>query len=281
MLSASAHGSEVDNFTHRYSKIQDSTAVLNKLVDERLDKALSKANKKGSCDKDRLIKKVKKQFARPLVSKFESLIKKSDEIDKRKAKGDHVYKDFGHFRLNPTILKLPTVKSPLIRVVGLPIGADKFSHFFTEGFNYLKKENEHGIERALTYGDNMESGLWGKVFTGIFSYADLAANLSGLQFFKDLTDGEEPFFLCEDGRWKRAKNMDWSLYIDESWDEGINCSNFRHERLEKKFNSRIKALEEKNKKNYTCPIEPQVCEQLVLKYGEFSERVLSPECRGK
>jgi len=69
-----------------------------------------------------------------------------------------------------------------------------------------------------------EMGIFGFKSTGIFSYADLCANLSGLEFFLDLMTNPEAM----------ANHFDITTYLHPDWDEEINPSLF-HEKLQKKM----------------------------------------------
>jgi hypothetical protein len=74
------------------------------------------------------------------------------------------------------------------KVHSLCVGADKLGHFFQQGFDYFQIATSSGGSQALAEdaGRGWEIKMQGLGSTGVFSNADLAANLAGLQFYKDL-----------------------------------------------------------------------------------------------
>jgi hypothetical protein len=74
------------------------------------------------------------------------------------------------------------------KIHGFCVGADKLGHFFEEGFTYFDLMSSAGASQATVekVGRGFEIGKQGLAITGVFSNADLAANLAGEQFYKDL-----------------------------------------------------------------------------------------------
>ena len=66
------------------------------------------------------------------------------EIDQYPIGRESVYQDFHFFSFHPSILQLGSLQAPLLKVGEIPVGADKFSHFFTEGWHYFKKADLQG-----------------------------------------------------------------------------------------------------------------------------------------
>ena len=72
--------------------------------------------------------------------------------------------------------------------------------------------------------------------SGIFSYADLVANLNGLRFWNSIlarkpdpiqkTVTVRPYIGCTNGKWKRLREFHWTDYVDPAWDEAVNCNIF-------------------------------------------------------
>ncbi|MFC6672641.1 hypothetical protein [Marinobacterium aestuariivivens] len=64
------------------------------------------------------------------------------------------------------------------------MGLDKLGHFFAQGWQYFELTALGGgtLEQALALGREQEQGRYGYLTTGIFSYADLAANFNGWRF---------------------------------------------------------------------------------------------------
>jgi hypothetical protein len=105
------------------------------------------------------------------------------------------------------------------KVHGLCVGADKLGHFFAEGFDYFQITDVLGMTTAdaKSAGRALEIGIQGlgvgaPVGTGVFSNADQAANLAGLQFYKDLKANPSSYtFKVKD-------------YITNQWNEQSNPS---------------------------------------------------------
>lgn len=125
-------------------------------------------------------------------------------------------------------LGLAKVVGPAANVKGICTGADKFGHFFEEGFLYFKvaqitqaKATAAGttasaadIETAMDKtGDFLEiSAKQGLGVTGVFSNADKAANRAGKQFYDDLAADPNKY------KFSVAK------YITSDWNETSNPS---------------------------------------------------------
>ena len=119
----------------------------------------------------------------------------------------------------------------------------------------------------------MEYFNWGAYGTGVMSYGDLAANFNGMRFWNHILNKNEdilgrplgPYVLCENNKWVQGKSIDWKNYIDESFDESINCSLFREEIMVKKVRERIKAIPFDGIKNLSCPIAKNKLKKMVEK----------------
>lgn len=122
---------------------------------------------------------------------------------------------------------------------------------------------EWAIELALA----QEDGWWGAVGTGVKSYGDIAANVEGFHFWSDLTEGANPYFVCENGRWSRHREFTWSDFVTSAWDEGVNCSGYGNPKNENIVRERG-----------LCPVNPERCEEIRARYGADS-RMISPVCR--
>ncbi|MBD66675.1 MAG: hypothetical protein CME62_15815 [Halobacteriovoraceae bacterium] len=271
------HASEVDSFSKRHENLNNALIPLNKITNEWLKQA---AKRTQNCSQENLHKAIKRKFNRFGWSKFERMVNKAKFIPKQKAPKDHVYSYFPGFGKPMTIIHFPQVMSPLLNMSGHWIGSDKFSHFFNEGYNYYQKVMgpEGSINKALAYGKWMEQTYWGLKTTGIYSYADLSANFQGFLFFKNLTQGLKPYFACKDRKWQQIRNFDWSRYIDASWDESVNCNDFRNEELSNHFRKRLSELENNLQTNLSCPLKSEICFDLREKYGDFASHILSPQC---
>ncbi len=272
-----ALSSEADNWTHRYSPMRDSLAILNDLVNQGMSRAVESANSRDpGCSSKHLYRGVRKTFTRFGISRFEARVKHDPEIDQYPIGTGSVYQDFAFIGgFHPSFLQ-----ASLLKVGGIPVGADKFSHFFTEGWHYFKMADleGRGLEAALEFGRKRESGLWGEITTGVYSYADLLSNYEGLLFWRRILGGEAPYVVCRRDRWVLQRTIDWMDYINHGWDEGNNCNEFRARKLEQWFKKRIDELEERSGRPMTCPIKPIECASLREAYGSLARELLHPRC---
>ncbi len=139
------------------------------------------------------------------------------------------------FILNLAEAMSGTVVAPTFVVGGARFGGDKLSHFFRLGYRYWKKSlkedsPEEGVARAVRYGTRTEIGHLGFLTTGIFSYADLAANYAGFLFFSRLA---APAAECGNGCHLAVRDdlsIAWNTpflasdYVTVDWDEWLNRS---------------------------------------------------------
>jgi len=296
--------SENDSYTRRFEPLPDQTDFLNRKVNEFLKKAVDKTNYQTRkltllinnsaepktdqyhCNSELLYFIIRTQLARPVVGQLESLV---DELPKKESRKvsfeESIYQDF-------TIAETPTLSGvkkmgSLVRMQDSIVGADKFGHFFSEGWTYFSVSyaDEPHIEAALLFGEISESVLFGALTTGVYSYGDLTANFNGMRFWNDILglhpdvlDSAKmpaPYIQCTNNRWKIVREFDWRDYVDAAWDEGINCSSFRNDVLQKKVSSRIDFLNQSKKQNRRCPLEPGKIEPLRKKYGEYSGHLLN------
>jgi hypothetical protein len=110
------------------------------------------------------------------------------------------------------------VIGPSAKVKGFCVGSDKFGHFFEEGFIYFLVSNmsgggSAGSNAAQSTGRFLEiSNKQGLGVTGVFSNADLAANLAGKKFYEDLAANPSSF------------SFSVANYISDKWSETFNPS---------------------------------------------------------
>lgn len=104
------------------------------------------------------------------------------------------------------------ILNPSMKVNSVCIGSDKLGHFAQQGSEYYDLAHSGGGSRAsaIAYGEGTEAGGYGLNSTGVYSNADLAANLAGLGFYED---------------WQRnfgSFTFDINNYISSRWNEESN-----------------------------------------------------------
>jgi len=108
--------------------------------------------------------------------------------------------------------------SPTIRVYGVEFGTDKFDHIFQQGYTYYRKYNAarkagrtdaEALKAVVNYGRFTENTFFGYTVSGVYSNADLAANIAGLKFYLGLASRVNiydeivpPVVEVIDGHWK-------------------------------------------------------------------------------
>ncbi len=287
-----APAAEVDSFTDRH-ELADSRAALNLVVNRWLAEALVTANEQSIfqlgdtagvdyCNQEKLLAALKDKLTGFIVGKLEAQVTDSDDLDTISVAFDHsIYRDF-EFTESPTI-SLTKHLAPLLRIGDVYLGADKFGHFFTEGFSYYEMYSAMDQYSALEFGDLSESTFYGEFTTGVFSYADLAANLNGLRFWNQVlglkadpvsgTEVTRPFVRCQDKKWRLTREFDWRDYVDPTWDEAINCSAFRNEILLAKVKKRIADTSH----GKSCPLVKVDRQSLEKKYGDLLPYIFNPD----
>ena len=287
-----AHPAEVDSFTNRH-ELADSAPALNLVVNRWLAEALVTANESSVfqlgdeqgvdyCNQARLYDALKEKLTGFIVGKLEALVTDSRDLDTIRVSFDKsIYRDF-EFTESPTI-SLTRHLAVLLRIGDVYLGADKFGHFFTEGLSYYEMYSSVDQYSALQFGDLSESTFYGELTTGVFSYADLAANLNGLRFWNAIlglkadpitgASVDKPFVRCIDKKWRLMKEFDWRDYVDPTWDEAINCSAFRNEILLAKVKKRITDTSQ----GKSCPLVKVDRYFLEKKYGDLLPFIYNPD----
>jgi hypothetical protein len=114
-----------------------------------------------------------------------------------------------------------TTLSPTICMYGVEFGTDKLDHMFQQGYTYYRKYNAalkagksdaDALHAAVAWGRSTENLFYGYVVSGVYSNADLAANLAGLRFYQSLTNDVQlgaitrPALLkVVDGKWRMTE----------------------------------------------------------------------------
>ena len=273
-----ANATEVDSFTNRSAVFVDATPALDAQMNRRIDQAIKRTNKIGSCDEKLLYFEMGVSLRAGLlgafmVSPLENYSNWSGKVDRNKTRRKNsIYKDL-------TVIESPPITlyplGALIQVNDQLIAGDKFSHFLNVGWTYYQIRYRKGqtVSDAQAYGEKTEEGIWGLATTGIYSYADLAANFSGMRFWASVLGEEDPLgrnttpmVQCVEGRWERQMEFTWAEWVNPGWDEGINCNKYAP-RVERNVPAGV-----------VCPADPSRCAEIVALYGKFADRLVSPQC---
>jgi hypothetical protein len=299
---------EVDSVTPRNLKLDNSLTTINKIFNQRIQEGIQKANAKqdGFCDEKVLYTELRKAIFQSVTA---SLGLKGYALDKQLRSllarqsyslslNDSIYRDIDYlegFSLNIKEL------SDVVNINGHLVGLDKAGHFFAQGWQYfeLTQYEEHTLDQAMQWGKEQEAGKFGYTTTGIFSFADLAANLNGWRFWnKVLLKTKDPlkgvianffnrsYVTCETQiiasikkkkivkAWEENSRFDLLDYVDGAWDEGNNCNSYQDPIIEEKVTVRIKQVHP----DFSCPSSTEDCLAAQEKYGYFAKHVLHPHC---
>jgi hypothetical protein len=291
------HAAEVDSFTGYPYPLEDATALLDAEAQQRLALAVNEANRlavfnrkhprtgqplfpsiKGIsyCNRGLLINALENQLAASLIGQLETFAQEDPRIDRHSVPyAASIYRDFT--RDETLTLARSGRLAAIISINGTFIGTDKLGHFLTEGLAYYLRLHKPGAQLTdlLELGALMESTYFGAVTTGVYSFADLAANVQGARFWSQLLDQTTladlqtltgPQVICSHQQWVLEGQFTWRDFVDPAWDEAANCSMIRNERL---INKLRHALGDHTCPRYALPIG------LDQRYGVFAPYVLN------
>jgi len=202
---------EIDSVTTRKIKLDNSLAIINTIINQRIQEGIQKANAQQdnvgdfdyiydtdeedveeyeACDEDVLYTELRKAIFQSFTASWGL---KGYDLDKQLRSllarqsyslslNDSIYRDIDYiegFSLNIKEL------SDVVNIDGHLIGLDKIGHFFAEGWQYFEliHYDDYTIDQALEWGRQQEAGKFGYSTTGIFSFADLVANFNGSRFW--------------------------------------------------------------------------------------------------
>lgn len=284
----STFSAEIDQFTPRFQKVSDAKDNVNEKINSYIQKSIEDLNNDAKgCREDKLYKELRKYIHNHVFGQITDDIEADSTIEKIDlTPKDSIYKEWSMW--DGLVLGMPGAEnsgmamSPLLNINGTIIGLDKIEHLFERGFVYFEdhyQENEE-VEDVLLSGVFTEKVIFGgkKWGTGVFSYADLAANFNGMRFWNDVLGKNRdilarkmgPYIKCENNSWKQIQKVDISNYIDPSFDESINCSTFSSEGSLQKVKNELEKLNISS-----CPLAPKKLEEMKEKYGYYSRFILN------
>jgi hypothetical protein len=269
--------SEVDNFTNREIPLNDSREILNLRMQKIIDKSINKTNRKYNCEQNTtkaqnyFYKNLYAQTGGFLWATYENEINANKLIDKRFFQyNKSIYRDLN--LINGFAHQLVNLGS-VVNVGGNYVGTDKIGHFIGIGKLYfdLMRNRNKSLKTVMNFGVMSERTFFGYTTTGFFSYGDLVSNYEGLLFWQSLFGGEKPYLNCESGKLIQIRDFDWLDYITESWDESINCSTFRNNKIKNKV---YRYIETSALTNLKCPIKPMLPET-IERYFKLPVKILN------
>ena len=313
---------EIDSVTPRNLVLHDSIDTINEIMNQRIEEGIQKANaqqdygedtvdsadsnKDTFCDSKALYTELRKAIFQSFTASWGL---KGYDLDKQLrgflvrqsyslSLNDSIYRDIDYIEgLSLNLKEL----SDVVNINGYLVGLDKIGHFFAQGWQYFKltEYDKETLDKAIAWGRRKEAGLYGYTTTGIFSFADLVANLNGWRFWNKVLLKEHdpfkgvianffgrPYVSCDiqiiDSirkrkiirAWEYNTQFDLADYIDGTWDESNNCNSYADPMIEEKVTARIKSVDPE----FVCPLIPRHCVDAQDKYGYYAKYVLHPSC---
>ena len=297
VLPGAGYGAEIDSVTGRSAKLGNSARAMNSRINDLIRSGVARANERArGCDEVDLYRQLRRAIARPFVGHLvaEELNSAEDLDSRRVLFKQSIYRDLGVFDALSVRLK---DLSAVIRLEDQLVGVDKFGHFFVEGWEYFRTAylDQKDVEAALAWGERAERTYFGLYTTGIYSYADLTANLEGMRFWlrvlgqeKDPLDRgrrfNRPYVTCGKRFWSRKpywrvkRSFRVQHYLSGTWDEAKNCCSYRNPEIAALIRRRIEEAEIADSESYACPVHPDACVDARERYGVWADRLLHPQC---
>lgn len=283
-----ARSAEIDQFTTKGQLVSDSLPVVNRMINDALAEAVERANARGAgCASEHLYKELRRDFHNHTQSRLIRWIDESSEVEKIVLPNSaSIYRGWKPWE--GLVLALPILKGGklglghIINVNGTYLGVDKLEHLFSTGWKYFRKHyhSKEPIEEVLAEaGYRIERSVLGgwRISTGVVSYADLSANFNGIRFWNDMLGLEpdilgietDPYLACESSHWVIRNPVDISIYVDESFDESVNCSAISSESGVRKVRAALDGL------GMRCPASSEHTSSLRNKYGWYADFLLN------
>jgi hypothetical protein len=240
--------SVLDYYDRSYRTLPDAPGpqAVDRVLDARMDRLLDQlaaqlqeSPPRSLAERDELVRAV---FQHPLLAElitpYEEWVKHEAPVPLYKVRDKGIYGhavDYDDVRMTWYI-----ELSPTIQIAGATIGIDKLGHFLAQGFSYLQLmrasppslTQQQRMAAVRQLGHRQEYGSLGVATTGIYSFADQAANWAGMWFYVALFESVEdagkrhaPYFARgDDGRYRRTREFHWAEWLTADWDEVLNPS---------------------------------------------------------
>lgn len=317
LFPTSLRAAEIDSFSDRDQTRPDTAERINVLINRRLEEGVRKANlleqanafdqvPNAICNEETLYTELRKAIFQSLTASWglkgysldQQMREALTDYSLHREVEDSIYRDFGY--LDAPSMRLKGL-SDMVWVNGHFIGLDKLGHFFAEGWSYFEMTQapEHSLNDAIRWGHEQEEGKFGLVTTGVFSYADLAANFNGWRFWNQIRRAHNDPLRGFWGNlfagaqiscsfqvmasikqrqwvyaWELKQDFDIRDYVDGAWDEGQNCSRYANTALADSVQRQLSALQ----RGLQCPLKPGQCQEVGARYGPWRSDLLHPRC---
>ncbi|HVJ63814.1 MAG TPA: hypothetical protein VM901_01020 [Bdellovibrionota bacterium] len=283
-----ARAAEVDEFSYRRTgaKLADSQPAIEAMINRLMQEGVDRANAKGrGCQDAVLYKELRDHFHHHFFGDFVKRALRDPGVHPLYTpKPESIYRDVKTMEalgLNKVVSGSDKILSPVLRLGNVVVGLDKFEHFFAWGYKYFKIYHweKRPIEDALALGERSEQTYLGATNTGVYSYADLAANFQGHRFWNHILGYERdifgsrhqrgPFVTCRQNRWQVSTRVKLDHYVDLAWSESVNCSAFRIQTILQKVTSRAREM------GFECRGDSAELKKLAKRYGWLGNHLIN------
>lgn len=287
-----AYAAEADHFTLEDGRVADVTGEVNKLANEGLEAAIYDLNGAGTCDdtkasEEALYDRLTDVFSNHKKGQLVQAIIEGDVPRTVIPLKESIYSEWsiwnGFLLGRRGAAKSPLALFPLIKIGDTIVGVDKLEHMFGMGQRYFKGHYLEGkpLVSVLKNGIFKEKTFLGgnMLATGVFSYADLAANFNGMRFWNHMLQRRDdvlgaqhnvgPYLACQGGKWvKNAERpIDFRAYVDVTMQESMNCSKFATSGGVQKFQAALAELQDRDhNRTFSCPLNPGKLAEAAKKY---------------
>lgn len=240
--SRAARAYETDQLTRRDEPLADILPMANRHMDDLLNQAVARTNRRTGCHLP--VEATRQVLAREILrvtggngtvpdrglvrmfgfSRYSAWIERQDIGRRGFLDRDDIFSDLSFWQ-SPVLRAVGT--SGTVLVAGTLMGTDKFDHFFELGYDYYARSGwGEDPEAARAFGTASERTYFGMLTSRTFSFADLAANEDGYQFFSGLLAPGSDLALDDQGCVVQSHPWDWSAIVSWEWDEVQNPSVF-------------------------------------------------------
>jgi hypothetical protein len=247
LLAGEARAFETDQWFAWATPLADSAPVINAKFNLEIRRALADVSREGNpwatCEDVALA--VRRRLKGQLFQPIELWAIQSPLVDQAPPPGTPAHRLLEksiYRRAGPFDVGMWMPLSPTIEVDGVRIGTDKLAHFVSSGWKYRDaylrrlRRGQSPAEAevaAVRWGVLEERSINGTLASGIFSGADLEANLAGMRFYLSLCGGPDPLLERAGREWRIRRRFDIRTYVTPEWDESYRLPIFTRSRWRK------------------------------------------------
>jgi len=284
---------EPDSYTYSCIKLEDSSAKINDKLNQILREVVSEINQSLAKNSKSSIKELfsyhyfKKMFVddygQDAFSVFEMC------IDTNRCEGwpyferialypkESVYFESNYSRLTKKYL------ASNIEACGVRFSTDKLTHMLKDGFRYFYGKNKFGLsdEDVLRISKFSETSIMGVKSTGVYSAADIVANVQGVHFFENLMNKH---FVKQPNKSLQFKSVNICEFIDSNFDERVlkNVYPEKSNELKIAIQKRINQCSEQNREVVLARTHEALSitgtEKAIVTFKNISE-IINPDAK--